>query len=39
MVRGVLHAFLNLPAEVEAVSRCLDLIADTVAGTRVAVPA
>jgi acetyl esterase len=30
LVPGMLHAFLNLPAEVEPVSRCLDLIADTV---------
>jgi acetyl esterase len=34
MVRGMLHAFLNLPAEVEPVARCLDLIADTVAAAR-----
>jgi acetyl esterase/lipase len=30
-VRGMLHGFLNLPAEVEPVRRCLDLIAETVA--------
>ena len=29
-IRGMLHGFLNLPAEVEPVRRCLDLIADTV---------
>ena len=29
-VRGMLHGFLNLPAEVEPVRRCLDLIAETV---------
>jgi acetyl esterase/lipase len=31
-VPGVLHAFLNQPAEVEPVGRCLDLIASTVVG-------
>lgn len=30
-IRGMLHGFLNLPAEVEPVRRCLDLIAGTVA--------
>jgi len=30
MIRGMLHGFLNLPAEVEPVRRCLDLIAETV---------
>ena len=30
-IRGMLHGFLNLPAEVEPVRRCLDLITDTVA--------
>jgi acetyl esterase/lipase len=29
-VRGMLHGFLNLPAEVAPVRRCLDLIAETV---------
>jgi acetyl esterase len=29
-IRGMLHGFLNLPAEVEPVRRCLDLIAETV---------
>jgi acetyl esterase/lipase len=29
-IRGMLHGFLNLPAEVEPVRRCLDLIAGTV---------
>ncbi len=29
-VRGMLHGFLNLPAEVEPVRRCLALIAETV---------
>ena len=29
-VRGMLHGFLNLPAEVEPVRRCLDLIAGTI---------
>ena len=28
--RGMLHGFLNLPAEVKPVRRCLDLIAETV---------
>ena len=32
-IRGMLHGFLNLPAEVEPVRRCLDLIAETVAGS------
>jgi acetyl esterase/lipase len=31
LVPGVLHAFLNQPAEVEPVGRCLDLIAEAVA--------
>ena len=30
MIRGMLHGFLNLPAEVEPVRRCLDLIAGAV---------
>lgn len=30
-IRGLLHGFLNLPAEVEPVRQCLDLIAETVA--------
>ena len=30
-IRGMLHGFLNLPAEVGPVRRCLDLIAETVA--------
>jgi acetyl esterase len=38
LVPGVLHAFLNQPAELEPVGRCLDLIADVVAGERVVVP-
>ncbi|HTQ90322.1 MAG TPA: alpha/beta hydrolase [Streptosporangiaceae bacterium] len=29
-IRGMLHGFLNLPAEVGPVRRCLDLIAETV---------
>ena len=33
-IRGMLHGFLNLPAEVEPVRRCLDLIAGTVARGR-----
>jgi acetyl esterase/lipase len=32
VIRGMLHGFLNLPAEVEPVRRCLDLIAETVTG-------
>ena len=31
-VRGLLHGFLNQPAELEPVGRCLDLIAATVKG-------
>jgi acetyl esterase/lipase len=31
-IPGMLHGFLNLPADVEPVRRCLDLIAETVAG-------
>jgi acetyl esterase len=31
-VQGVLHGFLNQPAELEPVGRCLDLIATTVKG-------
>jgi acetyl esterase len=31
MIRGVLHGFLNQPAEVEPIDRCLDLIAEAVA--------
>jgi acetyl esterase/lipase len=30
LVRGLLHGFLNLPAEVEPVSHCLDLMAEVV---------
>jgi acetyl esterase len=30
MIRGLLHGFLNLPAEVAPVRRCLELIAETV---------
>jgi hypothetical protein len=30
MIRGMLHGFLNLPAVIEPVRRCLDLIAETV---------
>jgi acetyl esterase len=30
-IRGMLHGFLNLPAEVQPVRHCLDLIAETVA--------
>ena len=30
MIRGMLHGFLNLPAEVGPVRHCLDLIAETV---------
>ena len=30
-IRGMLHGFLNLPAEVQPVRRCLDLIAEAVA--------
>jgi acetyl esterase len=30
MIHGMLHGFLNLPAEVKPVRRCLDLIAETV---------
>jgi hypothetical protein len=33
MVPGVLHAFLNQPAELEPVGRCLDLMARVVAET------
>jgi acetyl esterase len=29
-IRGMLHGFLNLPAEVEPVRRCLGLISETV---------
>lgn len=39
LVPGVLHAFLNQPAELEPVGRCLDLIGEVVAGRRVVVPA
>jgi acetyl esterase len=39
LVPGVLHAFLNQPAEVEPVGWALDLIAETVAGERVSVTA
>jgi acetyl esterase/lipase len=34
LVHGVLHAFLNQPADLEPVDRALDLIATTVAGAR-----
>jgi acetyl esterase/lipase len=37
LVPGVLHGFLNQPAELEPVGRCLDLMADVV-GERVVVP-
>jgi acetyl esterase/lipase len=37
LVPGVLHAFLNQPAEVEPVGRCLDLIAEVVAGAKMAI--
>jgi acetyl esterase len=30
MVRGMLHAFLNLPGDLEPVDRCLDLMAEIV---------
>jgi len=30
LIRGMLHGFLNLPAEVAPVRQCLDLIAATV---------
>jgi acetyl esterase len=30
-IRGLLHAFLNLSADIEPVGRCLDLLADVVA--------
>ena len=33
LVPGVLHGFLNQPAELEPVGRCLDLISATVKGT------
>jgi acetyl esterase/lipase len=39
LVPGVLHAFLNQPAELEPVGRCLDLIAEVVAGDRALVRA
>ena len=39
LVPGVLHGFLNQPAELEPVGRCLELIADVVAGERAVVPA
>jgi acetyl esterase/lipase len=39
LVPGVLHAFLNQPAELEPVGRALDLIAEVVAGERPAVSA
>jgi acetyl esterase len=29
-VRGMLHGFLNLPAEVEPVRQCLEIISETV---------
>jgi acetyl esterase len=38
LVPGVLHAFLNQPAELEPVGRCLDLMAEVVSGERVVVP-
>lgn len=37
LVRGVLHGFLNQPAELEPVGQALDLIAEVVAGERVTV--
>jgi acetyl esterase len=36
LVPGVLHGFLNQPAELEPVGRALDLIAETVAGATMA---
>jgi len=39
LVPGVLHGFLNQPAELEPVGRCLDLMAEVVAGQRVPVRA
>jgi acetyl esterase len=35
-VRGLLHGFLNQPAELEPVGRCLDLMADVVSTARTA---
>src|SRR3954453_5056978 len=35
-VRGLLHGFLNQPAELEPVGRCLDLMAEVVATARAA---
>ena len=37
-VRGLLHGFLNQPAELEPVGRCLDLMAEVVATARAADP-
>jgi acetyl esterase/lipase len=37
-VRGVLHGFLNQPAELEPVGRCLDLLAEVVSTARSAQP-
>jgi acetyl esterase/lipase len=39
LVPGVLHAFLNQPAELEPVGRALDLIAETVVGAKMAIVA
>jgi acetyl esterase len=39
LIPGVLHGFLNQPAELEPVGRCLDLMADVVAGDRALVRA
>jgi acetyl esterase/lipase len=39
LVPGVLHGFLNQTTELEPVGRCLDLIAEVVAGQRVPVRA
>jgi hypothetical protein len=37
LVPGVLHGFLNQTAELEPVGRCLDLMAEVVAGQRLPV--
>ena len=39
LVPGVLHGFLNQPAELERVGRCLDLSADVVSGAEMAISA
>ena len=38
VARGVLHGFLNLPAEVDPVGRVLDLMAAAVAATPASIP-